>query len=121
MPMMPPTFRPPSARTKQDRDRDHDARRRAEKPWRKWYFTRQWREIRERQLCAEPWCRRCRKRGALIAANTVNHIEPHRGDWHKFINGPFESLCDTCHNAEVQREERAAAAMKGKAPVDRRP
>lgn len=114
MPTMPPTFRPPRARSKQERDRDHDVRRRVEKPWRRWYQLPAWKEIRAGQLAAEPYCRRCRKRGSLVKANTVNHVEPHRGDWAKFIAGPFESVCATCHNAEVQREERRADAMKAK-------
>lgn len=110
MPTMPPTVRPPGARTKQDRGRDHDQRRRAAKPWRKWYTLPEWKQIRAAQLAAEPYCRRHRKRGQLVKADTVNHIEPHRGDWQKFVSGPFESLCSTCHNADVQREERAAEA-----------
>ena len=121
MPMMPPTFRPPSARTKRERGREHDAKRRVEKPWRKWYFTREWKEIRAGQLFAEPYCRRCKRRSALVKATVVNHIEPHRGDWTKFIAGPFESLCKTCHDSEVQREERAADAEKAKFTSPYRP
>lgn len=47
-------------------------------------------------------------RGEVVAANTANHREPHRGDWNKFAFGPLESLCEHCHNSDVQREERAS-------------
>lgn len=110
MPAMPPTFRAGPVRTKRERDQDHDQRRRREKPWRRWYQLPIWRnQIRPRQLTEEPYCKRCNLRGEVVLATVVNHVEPHRGDWDKFINGPFESLCKTCHDSEVQREERANA------------
>lgn len=105
---MPPTHRPSSVRTKRERDLEHDRRRRHEKPWRAWYSLPVWKAIRARQLAEEPFCRRHARRGQMVVATTVNHVEPHRGDWDKFISGPFESLCKTCHDSEVQREERAA-------------
>lgn len=82
--------------------------RRERLPWRKWYSLSIWREIRIGQLVTEPLCRRCAARGDVVRATVVNHIEPHRGDWDRFIAGPFESVCKPCHDGEVQREERAA-------------
>lgn len=101
-------------RTKRERGRDHDQRRRDEKEWRGWYKLAVWRRIRAAQLQAEPLCRRCLARGEVVSATVVNHIEPHRGDWDKFIAGPFESTCKPCHDGEVQREERAAEAARGR-------
>lgn len=108
MPTMPPTFRAPGARTKRDRDRDHDARRRKAKPWRRWYATAVWQRIRARQLTEEPYCERCLPRGQAVPATVVNHKVPHEGNWDLFIRGPFESLCKTCHDSEVQSEEARA-------------
>jgi hypothetical protein len=108
MPTMPPTFRAGPVRTKRERDQDHDRHRRREKPWRAWYQLPVWRkQIRPRQLAEEPYCRRCSERGQTVPAKVVNHVDPHQGDWDKFIGGPFESLCKTCHDSDVQREERA--------------
>lgn len=107
MPTMPPTHRAGPVRTKRERDQDHDRRRRSQKPWRAWYSLPIWRnQIRPRQLTDEPYCRRCNQRGEVVMATVVNHVDPHRGDWDRFIGGPFESLCKTCHDSEVQREER---------------
>jgi len=111
---MPPTFRPRGMRTKRERGRDHDQRRREEKPWRKWYALKAWKDRRRDQLQKEPLCRRHLARGEVVAANTANHVEPHRGDWDLFIGGELESLCKTCHDVDVQREERAGGVGRGR-------
>ena len=36
---------------------------------------------------------------AAVAANTCDHVEPHRGDVNKFWLGPFQSLCKECHDS----------------------
>ena len=103
--MMPPTFRPPGARTKQQIRRDYDARRRRDKPWRAWYSTATWHAIRGAQLAAEPLCRMCAVRGVVAEATVCDHVEPHRGDWQRFVGGPFQSLCSSCHSKDKQRIE----------------
>ena len=108
MATMPPTYHPLGLKTRKDKRRDYDAQRRAAKPWRAWYSLKVWTEIRSHQLAKEPLCRRHLARGETVAATVCNHVEPHRGDWQKFISGPFESLCKACHDSEVQREERSA-------------
>lgn len=90
---------------KVERDQRHDAKRRIEKPWRRFYKTPTWQAIRKAQLHKQPLCERCLKRNRLTSANTVNHVVRHHGDWAKFIAGPFESLCAPCHNDDVQGEE----------------
>ncbi len=108
MPNQAPVFRPWGARTQQGRKRDHDRRRRRSQPWRHWYKLPLWQARRAEQLAREPRCERHLARGEIVAANTANHREPHRGDWDKFAFGPLESLCAHCHNSDVQREERAS-------------
>ncbi len=110
MPTMPPTFRPPGARTKQQSRREYDTRRRRAKPWRAWYGTKQWREIRAAQLAAEPYCRRCKGAGLLTRATVCDHVQPHRGNWERLIAGPFQSLCATCHNSAKQSAEKRATS-----------
>lgn len=110
MPMMPATHRPAHLPSGAAVRRVQDERRRAVKPWRRWYSLAVWRtQIRPAQLAREPLCERCKPRGRLVEATVVNHVIPHRGVWAAFIAGPFESLCKPCHDRVVQREERSAA------------
>jgi hypothetical protein len=44
----------------------------------------------------------------ITAATVCDHVHPHRGDEVLFFSGPFQSLCETCHNSAKQREEVAA-------------
>ena len=64
------------------------------------YKTTRWRKIREAQLLYERSCRRCGSR-----ATVCDHLKPHRGDEAAFWDGPFQSLCATCHSAGKQFEE----------------
>lgn len=107
MPTMPPMLH--GRRTRAERGRSYDAERRKAKPWRAWYNTKTWRAIREQQLAIEPLCERCKRDGDTTEATVVNHRVPHRGDWDRFVAGPFESLCKPHHDGEAQREERGAA------------
>jgi 5-methylcytosine-specific restriction protein A len=88
-----------------DSRRRYDAKRRETKPWRKFYKTAQWQEIRLDQLAHHPLCERCSPKGRSVRATVVNHVIRHKGDWAKFIAGPFESLCKPCHDRDVQSEE----------------
>lgn len=105
MPSMPRTFRPAGAPTRAHQRREYDAHRRTSAPWRKWYATREWKELRRRQLALEPNCRRCRKEGKLVPATVCDHVERHRGDRVRFFAGPFQSLCKGCHDGWKQRQE----------------
>lgn len=60
-------------------------------------------------LVKNPVCVKC---GA--AANTVDHIIPHKGDMGLFwdIKHNWQSLCGRCHNSGKQREERLAQRSK---------
>jgi 5-methylcytosine-specific restriction enzyme A len=106
MPTMPPTFRAGAVQGKQARKQAHDQRRREAQPWRAFYKTAQWLAIRQHKLREQPLCERHLKEGEYVPATVVHHVEPHRGDWGKFITGPFESLCEHCHNSDAQSEER---------------
>jgi 5-methylcytosine-specific restriction endonuclease McrA len=66
-------------------------------PWRNWYSLTCWRKRRAYQLQIEPLCRMCASRGVVMPATTVDHVEPHRGDWNKFRLDPVQSLCSKCH------------------------
>lgn len=101
-------FKPPwgGGKSKCTRDREADQRRRAKKPWRNWYKLKEWLSIRARRLSVEPLCRFCKERGDVVPAMVCDHIVPHRGNRTLFFS--FEntqSLCQSCHSRDKQREE----------------
>lgn len=64
----------------------------------------------------------CSAKGLVVAANVVDHIDPHRGDKVRFwARDNWQSLCDTCHNSTKQRAERAAAAARPMCNADGTP
>lgn len=65
-----------------------------------------WRRLRSRQLIKQPLCEYCLESEEVTAADTVDHITPHRGDM-KLFTDPLnlQSLCSQCHNKRKQREE----------------
>ncbi|CAH1670667.1 MULTISPECIES: HNH endonuclease [unclassified Chelatococcus] len=110
MPTRPPLFRPSQYKGKQQRDREHDAKRREAKPWRAWYKRPAWQAAREAQFNRQPLCERCLAEGRLEPATVVNHRKPHHGDWSLFIDpANHESTCKPHHDRDIQREERRGA------------
>jgi 5-methylcytosine-specific restriction protein A len=92
----------------------HDARRRAEQPWRRWYKTTRWKTLRLARLQADPLCAFCKRDGRVTAATVVDHVHPHRGDERRFFDfGNTQSLCKPCHDREKQAAERRAAEGEG--------
>lgn len=101
-------WRPP-AQARLERNRAYDAQRRRDSSWRVWYGLSVWASAREAQLAREPLCERHKARGEVVPATVVNHRRPHRGDWALFIDpANHESVCERCHNRDIQREERSA-------------
>jgi 5-methylcytosine-specific restriction protein A len=58
------------------------------------YSSAKWRRIRKLQLLHSPLCVLCLKRGVSTPA-TMN----------KFWSGPFQSLCEQCHNSAKKFQE----------------
>lgn len=106
MPTRPPVYR---GVTRKAQKREADIARAISKPWRTWYSRKEWLNTRRAQLQRQPLCERHLKAGEIVAATVVHHVIPHRGDWERFIGGPFESLCKPCHDSDAQSEEREAA------------
>ena len=122
MPTMPGSFRPDHLRDVRERKREQDAKRRRNHEYRKWYNTAAWRKMRASHLAQEPICRRCKAKGIVNDGSltidgkpqsnrrrrhlVVNHIGGHKGDWDRFVTGPFETLCPDHHDIVVQAEER---------------
>ena len=79
--------------------------RRNAQPWRHWYKTQRWQNIRAAHLRAYPMCSRCRARGIDTPASVAHHAMPHHGDYAAFWYGQLISLCSSCHNVDEQRIE----------------
>jgi 5-methylcytosine-specific restriction protein A len=99
------------------RNREHDARRRTEQPWRKWYSTARWQAVRLAHLRKQPLCERCLKRGLVVEATVVHHTTQHKGDAAIFWDATlYASSCERCHNVDEQRIERGGAARQDVGP-----
>ena len=78
------------------------------------------------QLKREPLCQPCKRAGRIVPASVVHHLEPHKGDYDKFVNGALESTCADCHNGPIQSAEARKLAYSMNVdpatgyPVDRR-
>ena len=88
------------------RNQAYDAKRSAESPTRRLYWTQRWRRKAARQLLLEPLCRTCKAAGRVTAASVADHIVPHRGDVEAFWSNELAALCQHCHSQTKQREER---------------
>lgn len=101
-----------------DKHRPPDANRRSEKSqgYRRWYNLSVWKDdLRPKQLVREPWCQACARRSLRVRATDVDHIQPHDGDWSKFVDpANLQSLCHACHSAKTIRESRAKAVRRSR-------
>ncbi|RJE87972.1 HNH endonuclease [Paracoccus onubensis] len=96
---------------------DRSAQRRTVTPWRNWYNSKEWRDLRWSVLVADQFiCRRC---GTLCDpdpasrnepnAPVADHRKPHRGDRALFFDRDnLQCLCKRCHDGAKQAEERKA-------------
>jgi len=69
------------------------------------YATKAWKALRRSFITANPLCADCAELGLVVAAEEVDHIEPHRGDRSKFYDRMnLQSLCKPCHSRKTARE-----------------
>lgn len=77
------------------------------KDWHPLYCTAAWISLRKVQLAKEPLCRYCKQLGVLRAANTVDHVIPHKGNRELFYDSSnLQSLCKVCHDSTKAKQER---------------
>jgi 5-methylcytosine-specific restriction endonuclease McrA len=86
-------------------------------PWRKWYKTARWQDLRRRVFirdlftCQMPIC------GRIIARKdelVCDHVKPHRGDAGLFWDdGNLQTLCRSCHDRVKQRDEQRSLHQRG--------
>lgn len=92
---------------RRDTDAQFDARRAEGQPWRKWYRTKRWLELRAQVLARDPLCR-CELCAAgerrVRAATVADHIVPHRGDAALFWDiTNLQGLAKPCHDRKSRR------------------
>lgn len=67
------------------------------------YNNQRWRDYRKMFLAEHPLCvnfAECKQ-----PADTVDHKEPHHGEWDKFWNpANHQSMCSQCHNKKTAKE-----------------
>lgn len=113
MPSRPPRHVPAGSRSKRERGRQHDAARAREQPWRAWYKSAEWRQLRVLQLQRESTCRICTAAGRYTPATIVDHVERHRGDRRLFFSpANLASLCKRCHDSAKQSSERTGRPIR---------
>lgn len=93
-----------------------DRERNEAQPWRGWYRTKRWRDLRMAAFERDLWT--CQRSGELLlgrhpAPNSpvANHRRPHRGDPALFWDiDNIETVSKAVHDGLVQAQERAAEA-----------
>lgn len=66
-----------------------------------------WQKARAQYLAENPLCVKCMEDGRTTLGNVVDHKIPHRGDMVLFWDrNNWQTLCDTHHSSDKQREER---------------
>ena len=88
-------------------ERKAEATRTIFSPWRAWYNTKRWRQMRWAQLVADAFtCTRCGRLEGNTSLLVCDHKTPHRGDEALFWDAEnLTTLCKPCHDGAKQREE----------------
>ncbi|QKC83952.1 HNH endonuclease [Mesorhizobium sp. NZP2077] len=73
--------------------------------YRKLYKTAYWQAIRTGQLNKHPLCQPCLQRGRVERATVCHHVDPETKKTN-FYGGPFQSVCQPCHDGPIQSEEK---------------
>ena len=111
MPSRPPVHRHPGHQTVADRRRDHDRKRGSSAQ--RGYGGR-WQRARLVFLNdpANALCRMCLAEGRTTAADTVDHVTPHKGDQTLFWDrSNWQALCKWHHDSAKKSQE-----MTGRIP-----
>lgn len=71
-------------------------------------YDSRWHKARTAYLREHPLCVGCQEEGRIIAATTVDHIRPHRGDYDlMWDESNWQSLCTWHHNVKTASEDGA--------------
>ncbi len=65
-------------------------------------YGARWQRARAYYLRAHPLCVYCEREGITKAAEVVDHITPHKGDWDLFWDSDnWQSLCKSHHDSKT--------------------
>jgi len=85
-----------------DEARLHERNRTRNEPWRKWYHTAHWRNLRTIVLARDPICKLCNRAASTVA----DHIRPHKGVWYLFCDLlNLQGVCKVCHDKKTATED----------------
>lgn len=71
------------------------------------YNSKLWQSLRRDQLLNEPLCCYCLQIGVITPADTVDHVDPHRGDLTKaFDPNNLQSTCKSCHDIHADAKDK---------------
>lgn len=74
----------------------------------KWYRSARWQKLRKAQLSRHPYCQCPHHKNHRIPADTVDHIQPHKGDPKLFWStANLQSLTKRCHDAAKQVRDKS--------------
>lgn len=80
-------------------------------------YDSKWDRARLKYLEHNPLCVMCKAEGHIGAANTVDHIVPHRGDQKLFWDQKnWRSLCAHHHSSDAQRKDHGYGVRYGEDP-----
>lgn len=111
---LPPRLGPAKPATREEAEAQRLRQRDQEKPWRKWYYTRRWKKLREEVLKRDLFT--CQKTGIICTGKhpaedspVVDHKTPHRGNPVLFWDmNNLETVSKVYHDREKQKAERGA-------------
>ena len=97
----------PKSEQRKAQNREYDARRRAERPWRALYDDPRWDALRRAHLAEHPLCVMCQAQGLITAATVVDHKIPHKGD-HVLMwsQSNWQALCKSHHDRDKQSHDK---------------
>lgn len=102
--------RSPRKLAEQQRSQTRDKRVKA------WYDSVAWKRARAGYLAKHPECAGNHDAGMVVAANELDHIVPHRGDYETFWRrSNWQGLCKVCHSVKTATEDGGF----GRAPLNR--
>lgn len=78
----------------------------SKQPYDAWYKTSIWQSLRTNQLAKEPLCQISKALGEIKAAEVVDHVKPHKGDWELFVDpNNLQSVTKQVHDTICQQME----------------
>ena len=96
-------------RAKQPNDRQ------AKREWAAWYGLAIWRRVKAHFRASQPMkacvCQHRDNNGVQCRrpASDIDHVQPHRGNWHLFLGGVnyenLQGLCHEHHSMKTARED----------------